>query len=361
LVAGKKQFQFYMKGNRNYQELHRMHDHSRQEDSVFGAGHFLAYVVPRERLRIVGAHESVFAPNLPEALKAAVDAYYKRDYAACEKAVTAVLEKGDLNGLDLQKAEQLRDAAVLMQKSISQDLAKVKGLLAANKPYEASLDVTQLKAVLPEGNEEIAAIEEKLSAPELVKAMAHEKEEYDAYIKSLALQLPQDEGDGPVWKGLVTCDGRDKNGFLWRMKTVETIELAPEGWTEPKFDDSGWTETTLPISWHLNHTAILRVPFEIDNKRNVKALRLNQYAFRQDAIKVYINGEPVAMISESGGGSQVIVPLNDHALKLLKNGRNVLAATYKNTWRWGRYFRGADSVYQGGVRLDLEMQGPEEK
>jgi hypothetical protein len=57
-----------------------------------------------------------------------------------------------------------------------------------------------------------------------------------------------------------------------------------------------------------------------------------------------------------GGGSEITVPLNDHALKLLKTGRNTLAATYKNTWRWGRYFRGGDSVYQGGVKLTLEMQ-----
>lgn len=357
LVAGKKQFQFFMKGNRNYQELHRMHDHSRQEDRVFGVGQYLAYVVPRERLRILGAHESVFAPNPPEVLKPALDAYYKRDYAASEKAVSAILEKGDLNGLDLQKAEQLRDAAVLIQKSIALDLAKVKELIAEKKPYEASLDVAQLKAVMPEGNAELAAIEKQLSDPEMKNPLGEDKKRYDAYIKSLALQLPlENEEDGAEWKGLVTCDSRESKGTLWRMKTLESIELAPEGWTEPDFDDSGWTETTLPISWRDNHTAVLRVPFEIANKRDVKALRLNQYAYRQDAIQVFINGEAVAKISESGGGSQIIVPLNDHALKLLKNGRNTLAATYKHTWRWGRYFKGKDSVYQGGVNLSLEMQ-----
>jgi hypothetical protein len=67
----------------------------------------------------------------------------------------------------------------------------------------------------------------------------------------------------------------------------------------------------------------------------------------------------VAKISESGGGSKITVPLNDHALKLLKKGPNTLAATYKHTWRWGRYFKGKDSVYQGGVNLTLEMQEKE--
>ncbi len=76
-----------------------------------------------------------------------------------------------------------------------------------------------------------------------------------------------------------------------------------------------------------------------------------------ESIQVFINGKPVAKISESGGGSQITIPLNDHAVKLLKNGRNTLAATYKHTWRWGRYFRGKDSVYHGGVNLSLDMQG----
>jgi hypothetical protein len=87
-VAGQKQFQFFMKGNRNYQELHRMHDHSRQEDRVFGVGQYLAYVLPRARLRILGAHESVFATESPGSFEApALAAYGQRDYAASEKAV----------------------------------------------------------------------------------------------------------------------------------------------------------------------------------------------------------------------------------------------------------------------------------
>lgn len=140
-VHDKKSFQFFMKGNRNYQELHRMHNHSQQQDRVFGAGQYLAYVAPRERLRILGAHESVFAPNPPAALRGALEAYHKHDYAACETAAASLIEQGDTHGLDLQKAKQLRDAAALLQKSIAHDLAKVKGLIAANKPYEASLDV----------------------------------------------------------------------------------------------------------------------------------------------------------------------------------------------------------------------------
>ena len=113
-----------------------MFDHGKEQAGNFGAGQYLAYVVPRERLRITGAHESVFAPNAPEELKPALDAYFKRNYAAAEKAVTAVLDKGELNGLDLKQARQLLNAAQLIQKSVVLDLAKMKKLIAENKPYE---------------------------------------------------------------------------------------------------------------------------------------------------------------------------------------------------------------------------------
>jgi len=366
-VHGEKSFQFYMKGNRNWQELHRMHDHSRQQNRTFGAGQFLAYVAPRERLRMLGTHESVFAPNPPGALVPALEAYHRRDYAACEKAAASLIEEGVMHGLDLQKAEQLREAAALIQKSIAHDLARVRSLMTENRPYEASLDLAQLKAVMPESNAELADIETKLSDPALKEALKQDKKRYDAQIKSLAIQLPPEkpEEDGAEWKELVNVvdikrrqkpEDPEPKVTLWRMKILESLALAPEGWTENAFDDSGWTETTLPISWRDNHTAVLRAPFEILNKRDVKALRLRQYAFRQDAIQVSINGRAVAKISESGGGSQITVPLNDHAVKLLKNGRNTLAATYKHTWRWGRYFRGKDSVYHGGVNLSLEMR-----
>ncbi|MDT8390349.1 MAG: DUF6288 domain-containing protein [Lentisphaeria bacterium] len=360
-VAGRKQFEFFMKGNRGYQELHRMHDHSRQQDRVFGAGQYLAYVAPRERLRILGAHESVFAPNPPAALAPALDAYFKCDYAASEKAVRAILDKGELYGLDLKKARQLRDAAALIQRSIALDLAKVKGLIAENKPYEASLDLDQLKAVMPESDAELAAIGQQLSDPALKQALQADKKRYDAYLKTLPLQLPEPkmdaEEEGTGWKTLVRAEGGEGGDpALWRIKTLEALSLAPEGWNQPGFDDSTWTETTLPISWRDNHTAVLRARFDIADPNAVGALRLAQYAYRQDAIQVFINGSPVARITESGGGSRITVPLNDHAVKLLRKGTNTLAATYKHNWRWGRYFKGGASVYNGGVNLTLEMR-----
>jgi hypothetical protein len=90
-------------------------------------------------------------------------------------------------------------------------------------------------------------------------------------------------------------------------------------------------------------------------------LRLSQYAFRQEEMQVFINGEMVVKIIAPGGGSGITIALNDKAIKFLKNGPNTLAATYKNTWRWGRYSAGhekerSNSVYNSGVHLTLEMK-----
>jgi sialate O-acetylesterase len=370
-LDSKESFQLFMRGNRNYQELNRMHNHSRQQGTCVGVGQYLAYVAPRERLRILGAHESVFAPNPPAALNGALAAYHHRDYAACEKAVRAVVATGGLKGLDLQKAEQLRDAAVLLQKSIALDLAKVQKLIAEKKPYEAGLDLAQLKAVMPEGSAELGALEVALNQPDMKRLVRDDQKRYSSYIDSLGLKLPEPVEtavvDGPTWREGVSqgknalpksWPGKAKNPLPeptpWRMKIVESITQAPEGWTGTAFDDGTWMEGTLPLNWRENHTALLRAPFDVTDPDAVKALQFNQHAKHMDHMSVYINGRLVARVSAVAGGRCVGIPLNDIALKSLKKGRNVLAVTYQHHLRWGSY----SGPSQGGLNVTLEMQGP---
>jgi sialate O-acetylesterase len=371
-VGGEKSFQKYMKGNRNYQEIQRMHNHSRQQSRSKSVSQYLAYVAPRERLRILGAHESVFAPKPPSALKTALEAYHKRDYAACEKAVGTVLAGGSLKGLDLQKAEQLKDAAVMIQESIAYDLENAKILIAEKKPYEASLDLTQLKAVMPEGDAALAAIEETLNSKEMKDLVRNDQKRLQEYYKSLGLKLPQpaeaEAGDAAEWRELVS---QGKKGRLrgwpgkvtdllpepttWRMKVVESITQAPESWTGAEFDDSTWMEGHLPLNWRENHTSLLRSSFDITDPASVKALQFNQHAKHMDHMRVYINGRLVARVSAVAGGRCVGIPLNDVALKSLKKGRNVLAVTYQHHLRWGSYAGPSG----GGLNVTLEMQEKE--
>lgn len=368
-INGDKSLQKYMKGNRNYQELHRMHNHSRQQSRSTSVSQYLAYVAPRERLRILGAHESVFAAKPPMALKAALDAYFERNYAACEKAVSAVLVRGKLNGLDLQKAEQLRDAAVMIQKSIAHDLAAVQKLIDEKKPYEASLDLIQLKAVMPEGDAALAAIEEELNSKEMKALQRDDQNRLQEYYKSLGLKLPQPKeaatANGTEWKELVSQGPKGQprgwsgkvttpqsDPTTWRMKVIESITQAPEGWTGIEFDDRTWMEGHLPLNWRDNHTSLLRATFDVSDPAAVKALQFNQHAKHMDHMRVYINGKLVARVTAVAGGRTVGIPLNEVALKALKKGRNVLALTYRHHLRWGSYA----GPSHGGLNVTLEMQ-----
>lgn len=373
-VHGVKSFQVFMKGNRWYQELQRMYFHGRDQGNAgMGAGQFLALVAPRERLRILGAPPSVFAANPPEALRPALDAFHARDYPACEAKVDALITTGVLIGEDLRKARQLKAASALLRKSIAHDLAKVRDLIEAGKFYEASLDVPQLKGVVHPKNADLIAIVEALDAPDAKARLADDKKRYDAHLKSLAFNRlipdPPSEDKG-TWQ-LLTTQSNDANypvgqvpeaqATKWRLKVVESLAQAPQGWTTNSFDDSDWTATTLPISWHLNHIALLRAPFEIKNPSEVKALRLRNWTFRQQNMVIYINGTAVAKISNASAESSLTIPLNEAAVKALKKGRNTIAATYKNNWRWGRYTRPieldtSNSVYNSGVSLLLEMR-----
>jgi hypothetical protein len=175
----------------------------------------------------------------------------------------------------------LRDAAALIQKSIAHDLAKLNGLIAEKKLYEASLDHgTTESGGAGRRVPRLTAIDHQLSGPEMKTLLGEDKQRYDAYIKSLALQLPVQKSTERMalrWKGLVSRvrGGRCQGHLMAHEDAWSRSSWHPRTGTDPDFDDSTWTETTLPISWRDNHTAVLRATFDVAAPDAVKALRLN--------------------------------------------------------------------------------------
>jgi hypothetical protein len=354
-----------------------MYNHAHFQGSAkIGGGQLISLVAPRQRIRITGAPESVFAANPPEAFRPALRAHWDRDYAEAEKRITALIDGGTLIGEELTKALQLQRVTRELQESIAYDLDKVEALIKAGKLYEAGLDLVQLQHVLPVNHERLVAIESVLSAPENAESIEQDKVRYLKHQESLRFDrlLPDTkDGDNAVWTPLTTISEYssyfsrkrsavpESHATVWRMKIVEAIGQAPEGWTDLDFNDSDWNRTTLPISWPLNHTVLFRAPFEITDKRTVEALRLRKYTFRQQNMEIFINGVPVAKINNANAESILDIPLNDGARRALRNGSNVIAATFRNNWRWGRYTRRIEmdadnSVYNNGVALALEMR-----
>jgi hypothetical protein len=305
-----------------YRELFRSFDHTMRcqpgdDDNGYGdrgggvSGMYaMALVAPLKRLRILGAPPSVFAVPQPASLKIALDAHAEDDFKLCEELTLELLRDGKIPEADKPKAEQLV--------SLVRELRRIEN---PTPPKRIPVRIPQLKK----------------SAP------------------------PEVEG---TWICLVSegPEGRDKNSLgkvstdeatKWRIKVVESDASSPAGWAAPDFDESNWPQTTLPISWHLNHRALLRGKFMVEDGHSFSALRMRLWMFRQEGIRVYVNGKLIATIDNLGSGEYriVTVPLEPSALGALEDGENTIAVSSRNMWCWGGiYWRAYNDGF--GFRLD---------
>lgn len=360
---GRQAFIHFWKNYRWYRECNRVFDGSliQHESGKVGAGPGVALVAPRRRLQIVGAPKSPFSVNAPESLRPAVHAYWKKDYSRCEKLVNELISGGIVGKEDLPTVEFLARAAREIQESISCDLGRMKVLSEAGKPDEARADLAQLRGIMQEGDVRLTAIEKSIASakasqkPAPAKTVSKGKEaeeegEWECLVTEIA--TPKSKGKGEFAPGKVP----EEEASVWRMKVVEDLSQAPENWTEPRFDDSGWGETHLPISWRMYHTALLRTKFTVKNKKAYDLLRLRGWFFRQQGMEISLNGEVIGKVNnlEKKTGN-VESKFKASALKHLKNGENTLAVTSRHNWRWGMLFM---NVYNDGFgfRLDARVK-----
>jgi len=382
---GKKAFINFWKNYSWYRELNRMYDGSiiQGEDGKSAAGCGVALVAPRQRIQITGAPRSPFATNAPAFLGAAINSYWKRDYAGCEKQVSDLIAGGVVGKDEMPTTEYLLRQAREIQESINIDLARMMGLCEAGNPAQAKTFVAELKAIMPDGDERLAAIEKQIAATKQSAA--------DSSGKSITLRDPDDDiadadaaakkaeaaaeaaekaaaaaAPPRTWERLVSelPSGADNKAVgetpapnqasTWKILVVEDLAQASEGWTKPGFDDSAWKETNLPISWRMYHTALLRTKFNIKDKDAYDGLRFHAWLFRQQGVEIYLNGEMIGKVNnlEEKTGD-VDADFNVPALKHLKNGENTLAVTTRHNWRWGMLFM---SVYNDGFDFNLEAR-----
>jgi sialate O-acetylesterase len=359
----------FWKGHRWYRECNRMFDGSliMNEGCSLGAGPGLALVAPRRRLQIVGAPKSPFAVDAPEYLKPAVAAYQAKDYAGCEKLVNELLAAGTVGKDDRPRVEFLARAAKEIQESIASDMSRVEGLIKAGKLSEAGLDVVQLKGIVSAGQERLAAIEKALAVSGAAQKKGTGKkvaEEGDA-VEAQLLRQKEKAVDDRKWECLVTEMATDKSkagagkgpeaqASKWRLMVVESMDQAPAEWTTPGFDDKDWTQTTLPISWRMYHTALLRTTFNVADKKAFDGLRFRAWLFRQQGIEIYLNGKLIGKVNnlEEKTGN-VDADFNESALKELKTGDNTLAIITRHNWRWGML---SMHVYNDGFGFMLDAR-----
>ena len=371
--SGERGFKHFMKGQRWWRELYRRHDGSFTQAGRGGIG--VAYALHRvaheKRLRYLGAPRSAFGKDAPKYLASALEAHRGRDYALCEGLVLKVMKEQIIPAEELPTVRHLLESVRRLRKSIDHDLALVERLIGEKRYYHAGLELPQLKGVVAGDDPRLAAIVKALDAPEIV-ALA--KKEYDALrnesrARDAERKRKAKAADTREWTNLTTqiiTDRRrvspgqveEEDATVWRMRVVESIEHAPEGWTKPGFDDGDWPETTVPISWRLYHTTLFRGKLNIDDKKKFDMLRLRGTFFRQLNVKLYINGVLVAQIDNIG--SPVNAELTDLAMDVLKNGENTVALTMRHDRRWGPMRGKYTTVSHNGAGFSLDARLAEE-
>ena len=248
----------------------------------------------------------------------------------------------------------------------------MSALVDQGKLYEASLDITQLKKIMPEGDKRLTSIESALKAKGAAEALIEDSKRYK---ELLASRVPVTKTRETVtkpreWECLVTEIETKKSkkslgkvapeqASKWRLKVVENLSEAPTDWTQPNFDDSAWTETALPISWRMYHTALLRTKFTVKDKSDYDALRLRGWFFRQQGMEIYLNGELIGKVNNLRKKTgNVESDFNESVMKKLKNGENTLTVTSRHNWRWGML---SMTVYNDGYGFRLDARKVEKK
>lgn len=373
---------YFMRNHRWYRECHRMFDGGLLQQDTVAAGAGLALVVPARRMRILGAPKSPFSPGAPDVLKPALAAYEARDYQQAQALCMALLSDKNLDKSSVPTISKLADEAKRMQDGMAADLARITGLGTAGRLHEAGLMLASLKPIMTEDDARLAAVTEQLanckarpddaslyaaalkggggqdggqaeaqSADDLMKMQEAKK----AAAEAAAAAAREWECLTPrefIGQGKPSDEARPADtAAKWRIMVLETRDKAPDGWEKPGFDDSRWNETTHPISWHLNHTALHRTTFHVKDKSTYDLLKFKSYVFRQQDVAIYLNGVLIGRINNiEGKTSEIGNEFKPVAVKHLKDGENTLAIATRQNWRWGMLF---PHVYNDGFDFRL--------
>ncbi|MEI7898938.1 MAG: DUF6288 domain-containing protein [bacterium] len=154
------------------------------------------------------------------------------------------------------------------------------------------------------------------------------------------------------WTELVPISdkrGKPKSARVHFMP-ADGFDRGPEGWTEPGFDDSGWTEGKLPIGFNCGD---ILTPMPGDKRAFCARIRFNIEGTDFDQLRVlhrirhfgniYLNGQLLfrtLRYVNDGGYIYDTMNCKESAVELLKKGENILAIEgVWNLW-WGTFDAG---------------------
>lgn len=311
-----------------------------------GIGLFLT--LPKKHLRITGAPRSVFGTGakLSGALLQARKQYLARDWAGCDKTLTAI-DPGSLKSADeTHWLNQLKKARALAEASIPKLCLEMESNLTEGGPYRASIQFAGLKRAYGERTDErIQKVETILAGKSW--HINEGKMYYEAWKPVLVFNFKSWVPQGvqvkrllesvpslhrPLWEPLSPTSQIDKQ--TWRSLLLAKDQALPEGWMAPGFDDGKWKEHEGIFTCH-NAAAGETLPggaiaarrtFTVDDPNGI-SLRVRLQTVRPAHTQVYLNGTRIVNAVRGQRGGYASIPLNPKAFSLLKKGENLLAVT----------------------------------
>ena len=170
---------------------------------------------------------------------------------------------------------------------------------------------------------------------------------WNNYWKPLGKPLPEEQ----IWR-FATIDATEKKDQMEkrdrRFRDI-TLPAGMENWYTPDFDDSQWTAGKAPIGkgslknwahsgiildnfpspWGEGEFLLMRTTFEVE-ELSCDSYRIAALALRGQGFHIYLNGQKIHTTNSSADNPRYgAIVLNNDQIKLLKKGKNVLAA-YSN-------------------------------
>ena len=314
----------------------------------------LAFALPYQRLRIMGAPGGVFSASaeLEGKLLQARTHWLAKAWGDCD-AILDELKAAELSSeTDRRMLAQLIAARAYRRAAATRLLSELESNLDNRAAYRATRQYEALKKSLgSELDERFVKMDERMEGA--ARAIESGEKMFEAWreLKGLSFQgwVPygpraKDLIQGvpplrvPVWEPLSPVSGVAERS--WRTLHLAEGEEAPKQWMTPAFDDSDWHEREniltagelLAEGLETNKTGLAaarplaRTVFHVDDPKG-DALRVRLQTVRPATTQVYLNGELIVDAVRGQRGGYAVIALDASVFSLLKKGRNVLAVS----------------------------------
>ena len=193
--------------------------------------------------------------------------------------------------------------------------------------------------------------------------------QWNHYWKPVGKPLPEEQ----IWR-FATIDATEKKDQMEkrdrRFRDI-TLPAGMENWYMPDFDDSTWTAGKAPIgkgslknwahsgiildkfpsTWGAGEFLLMRTTFEVEDL-TCDSYRIAALAMLRQGFNIYLNGQKIHTTNSSADNPRYgAIVLNKDQIKLLKKGKNVLAA-YVND-----LYNVAGQSPENIAAIDLRIEG----